>query len=39
MKNSKRRCFMKAKGFNAVELKRKLQKEAEQKLAHLSEKN
>ncbi len=29
---------MKAKSFDAVEIKRRLQKEAEKKLSHLSEK-
>ena len=32
------RRFMGAKKFDAVEMKRRLQKEAEQKLSHLSEK-
>jgi len=32
------RCFMKGKKFDAVEMKRRLQEEAELKLSHLTEK-
>lgn len=35
---ARRRCFMKAKKINAVEMKRRLQKETEERLSHLSEK-